>query len=159
MRGPVDSAGPQTQTFPAPLAWTPPATAVIGNARSWVSRFVTRIKSQPSCTPAIRADLALDGAPILPVDPQTWKPILTCSFTAGHPVLDWLRQGKARLEIHVDRGQGWSLLDIDDLPDYMDSHALPGPGSAALWKYKAIYRLGGVQTGHWSDVCEVSVKG
>lgn len=132
LRGPVDPAGPQTQTFPAALAWTPPATAVIGNARSWLGRFATRLKGQPNCTPAIRADLGLDGAPIAPPDPQTWKPVLACSFTAGHPVIEWPRQGKARLEIHVDRGQGWGILDIDDLPDYMDLHALPAPGSAVV---------------------------
>ena len=31
------------------------------------------------------------------------------------------------------------------------------PASAALWKYKAIYRLRDEQVGNWSDVISVAV--
>lgn len=160
LRGPVNPAEPATQTFPQALAWGMSLPPVGGNAMGWVSRLVTRLKTQPAATAQVRQDLGLDGAILTPEDPQTWKPLLSCSFTAGHPVLDWGRKPGARLEIHADYdGTGFRLVDIDDVPDWTDLHALPAAGVAALWKYKAIFRLGGTQVGQWSDVCEVSVKG
>lgn len=160
LRGPVDPAQPATQTFPQALAWGMSLPPVGGNAMGWVSKFVSRLKKQPTCTAQVRGDLGLDGAAITPEDPQTWKPVLRCTFTAGHPVLDYDRKPGARLEIHADYdGQGLKLADIDDVPDWTDMHALPPAGTAAVWKYRVIYRLNGAQVGQWSDVCEVPVKG
>ena len=35
----------------------------------------------------------------------------------------------------------------------------PRPGSSAVRKHKAIYRLAGEQVGQWSDVASISVMG
>jgi hypothetical protein len=42
---------------------------------------------------------------------------------------------------------------------FEDSAPLPPPGTVALWKYPAIYRIRDNQVGQWSKVLEVSVKG
>ena len=161
LRGPVDPNAPVNQAFPLTLSWPAYPTLVSGNAISWVSKFVTRLRSQPNATPAVRADLHLEGAAQSAPDASSWKPNLEHSYNAGHPVIEWKRKPGARLEIWVDRGDasGFHLLDIDDVPDYTDMHPLPAAGVAAIWKYKGIYRVNGAQVGAWSDVHEVSVHG
>jgi hypothetical protein len=124
-----------------------------------VSKFVTRLKKQPNCTAQIAGDLGLVGAVKTPEDPQTWKPVLRCSFTAGHPVLDWDGKPGARLEIHEVTPTGTTLIDIDDRPDWTDMRPLPPPGTAVVRTYVAIYRIDGARVGQWSDPCEVAVKG
>ena len=58
----------------------------------------------------------------------------------------------------MDRGTGaFGFLAFDTIPDYLDTAALPAPGLSAVWKYKAIYRLGDEQVGQWSDVASISV--
>jgi hypothetical protein len=160
LRGPVDPLQPATQTFPQALAWGMSLPPVGGNAIGWVSKFVTRLKKQTNCTAQVRQDLNLDGSAVTPEDPQTWKPVLVCSFTAGHPVIEWGRKPGARLEIWRKKPNGaYELADVDDVPDWTDMSALPAGGVAELWTYKAIYRLNGVQVGMWSDECVVAVKG
>jgi hypothetical protein len=39
------------------------------------------------------------------------------------------------------------LFAIDLRPDYDDTAPLPAPGQAAVWKYRAIYRLNDAQVG------------
>jgi len=53
------------------------------------------------------------------------------------------------LKIRVDRGDGagFVFLAIDLRPDYDDTAPLPAPGQAAVWKYRAIYRLNDAQVG------------
>ena len=78
----------------------------------------------------------------------------------GYPVLHWKKNGTGALELEVDRGAGsFSLLTIQMSPGYQDNTPLPAPGTAALWKYRAIYRIRDEQVGHWSQVLEVGVKG
>jgi hypothetical protein len=48
---------------------------------------------------------------------------------------------------------------LDTIPDYLGTTALPAPGASAVWKYKAIYRLGDEQVGQWSDEARISVMG
>ena len=46
--------------------------------------------------------------------------------------------------------------------DYLDTAPLPAPGTSAVWKYKAIYRLGddpARRDGQWSDVVSIPVAG
>ena len=74
--------------------------------------------------------------------------------------MGWTKQGMDSLEIWVDRGNGaFVFLTIDTVPDYLDTFALPAPGTSALWKYKAIYRFNDEQVGQWSDVASISVMG
>ena len=66
-------------------------------------------------------------------------------------------------EILVDRGTGtFSFLAFHTIPDYLDTAPLPAPGTSAVWKYKAIYRLGddpAARDGQWSDVVSIPVAG
>ena len=52
-----------------------------------------------------------------------------------------------------DKGFHFHTITTD--PNYTDPSA--GPATAALWKYKAIYRLRDEQVGNWSDVISVAV--
>ena len=90
----------------------------------------------------------------------TLKPILNVALKAAHPNVGWTKQGMDGLEILVDRGAGaFSFLAFDTIPDYLDTAPLPAPGASAVWKYKAIYRLGDEQVGQWSDVVSIPVAG
>jgi len=51
------------------------------------------------------------------------------------------------------------FLAFHTIPDYLDTAPLPAPGTSAVWKYKAIYRLGDEQVGQWSDVVSIPVAG
>jgi hypothetical protein len=78
----------------------------------------------------------------------------------AHPSIGWTKQGMDGLEILVDRGTGaFAFLALDTIPDYLDTAPLPAPGTSAVWKYKATYRLADEQVGQWSDVVGISVMG
>ena len=113
--------------------------------------------------PAIGQDLGLIGADIT-LDLTTLKPILDGSLQAAHPNIGWTKQGldglPRKLSGLVDRGTGtFGFLAFDTIPDYLDTAPLPAPGTSAVWKYKAIYRLGDDQVGQWSDVFSIPVAG
>src|SRR5439155_9826314 len=118
-------------------------------------RFPNNPALQQSITPfptAIGQDLGLIGADIT-LDLTTLKPILDVTLQAAHPNIGWTKQGLDGLEILVDRGTGaFGFLAFDTMPDYLDTAPLPAPGTSAVWKYKAIYRLADEQIGQWSDV-------
>ena len=61
------------------------------------------------------------------------------------------------LEIWVQRDDNndFVKLDVDTKPNYTDNTELPT--KAALWKYKAIYRMDDKIVGHWSDIVSITV--
>lgn len=89
------------------------------------------------------------------------KPVLDVTLVAGRPRIDWEKQGMDAIEIHVkrDADSSFALLAVDTIPDYDDTAALPAPGQSAVWKYKAIYRLGDERVGQWSDEVSIVVMG
>src|SRR6266702_2198528 len=90
----------------------------------------------------------------------TLKPILNVALKAAHPNVGWTKQGMDGLEILVDRGADvFGFLVFDTIPAYLDTAPLPAPRTSAVWKYKAIYRLGNAQVGQWSDVVSIPVAG
>ena len=118
-----------------------------------------RIKKHSGYTEAIGQNLGIIGADQT-VDLTAMKPVLTLTLQAGHPNVGWTKQGMGALEIWVDRGTGtFAFLALDSEPDYLDTAPLPAPGTSAVWKYKAIYRLHDEQVGQWSDVASISVMG
>lgn len=146
---------------PPAAAPTPPSVPEV--PPGVIPRFTaqaTRIKNHKNYTPAIGQDLGIVGAEQT-VDPSAWKPVLGIKTQAGRPTVAWTKGGADALEIWVDRGDGpgFAFLAIDLKPDYPDSFPLPAPGTSALWKYRAIYRLGDDQVGQWSDVISVTVGG
>jgi hypothetical protein len=86
---------------------------------------------------------------------------LSLQNKAGHPVIGWTKGKASALEIWVDRGDGnhFVLLTVSTSPNTTDNTPLPAPGTSALWKYKAIYRIRDEPVGQWSDVVSVTVGG
>ena len=142
-------------TFPVPpVVGTVPPLVLAGIFKRAAS-LAQRIKNHPNYTTAIGEDLGLEGSDIV-IDPATIKPLLLLRLQAGHPEIVWQSHRMDGLEIWKDPGTGVvAMLDVDDAPNYLDLSPLPAP--VALWKYKAIYRLGGQQVGQWSDVEQIAV--
>ena len=124
-----------------------------------LTALVAHIKTHKNYTDAIGADLQIVGAEQV-VDMTVLKPVITATLDAGGVIIGWVKQGMDGIEIWVDRGdgKGFAFLTIDTVPDYTDTQPLP-TGASALWKYKAIYRLGDERTGQWSDVVSIAVAG
>ena len=142
-------------TFPVPPALGTVPTLVLAGVFKRVASIAARIKGSLSYTAAIGQDLGIEGSDIT-VDPANVKPQLALRLSAGHPEIVWSSQHMDGLEIWKDAGSGtFAMLDVDDAPNYTDLSPLPA--TVALWKYKAIYRLDGHQTGHWSDVAQIAV--
>jgi len=146
---------------PMPVAPTLPAApvAVAPGIFTRLTKLVVRIKAHPGYTDSIGQALDIIGAEQV-VDPDLLKPVLKTELRAGHPWVLWVKGVATALEIWVDRGNGtFVYLATDTEPDYGDTAPLPAPGQTALWKYKAIYRLGDEQVGQWSDVVSQAVTG
>jgi hypothetical protein len=142
----------------SPTLGTPPA-AVAPGIFTRVAKLVVRIKAHPGYTESIGQALDIIGAEQV-VDPATMKPLLKTELLAGHPLVKWPKGAADALEIWVDRGTGTFVsLAIDTVPDYLNTYPLPAPGQTALWRYKAIYRIGDEQVGQWSDVVSQPVAG
>jgi hypothetical protein len=152
--------GPGTSMGPPPVAPTfaPPATIVAPGIIARATAIVARIKAAPGYTDAIGQALMIVGADQV-VDPNAMKPVITAASDAGQVIIGWTKSGMDSLEIWVDRGTGFAFLAIDTVPDYTDTQAMPAAGQSALWKYKAIYRLGDERVGQWSDVVSLPVAG
>ncbi|KAF0181118.1 MAG: hypothetical protein FD161_424 [Limisphaerales bacterium] len=152
--------GTSMGAFPvAPATGTPPAAVPAGIFKR-TATLVARIKKHSGYTDAIGQALDIIGAEQA-FDPNTLKPILATELRAGHPAVLWIKGQADALEFWVDRDNGTFVffLAIDTVPDYGDTFALPAPGQTALWKYKAIYRIGDEQVGQWSDVVSQAVQG
>ncbi len=115
--------------------------------------LLARIKTNKNYTAAIGQDLWLIGTHT-PIDPTTWKPVLSIQNNAGHPTVIWTKGDATAIEIWVDRGDeaGFVLLTMNTEPNTADGSPLPPNGTSAVWKYKAIYHYHDTQVGQWSDV-------
>ena len=67
------------------------------------------------------------------------------------------RTGLKKAARWASTGQ-WVFLAVDTEPHYIDTLAL-APGTAAVWKYRAIYLNGDEQFGQWSDPVSIAVQG
>jgi hypothetical protein len=150
-------SGPTMGLMPVAPSMAGAPTMVLPDIFGRITALVARIKQHPGYTEAIGQDLNIIGDEQT-VDVNAMKPILTLTLQTAHPNVGWRKQGMDSLEIHVDRGNGvFGFLAIDTVPDYLDTFALPAPGTSAVWKYKAIYRGTDQQVGQWSDVSSMSV--
>ncbi len=142
-----------------PVLGTPPAAVPPGIFRR-AAMLAARIKKHPGYTEPMGADLSIIGAEQV-IDLNSLKPQLKITLRSGQPNLGWIKQGMDGLEILVDRndGKGFVFLAFATIPDYLDNAPLPAPGTSAVWKYKAIYRLSDERAGEWSDVATISVMG
>jgi len=116
----------------------------------------------PGYVLAIGLDLGLVGTEDAGPDLDTLQPLLPATNTAAGVNLAWSWQGFSAfldmIDIEVDRdGLGWKPLVSDRTPGYVDS--FPQPANQAIWKYRAIFRVGDTQVGQWSAVMSVVVGG
>jgi len=154
--------GPKDAVINAPtlpvLPITP--TAFYPDVFGFLGALITRIKRHKNYTEAIGKALNIISAHSPAIDPTSLQPVLTVDFQGGHPTLHWKSNGTDALEIEADYGTGsFSLISIQLSPGYQDNTALPASGTAAVWKYRAIYRIHDLQVGQWSQILEVGVKG
>jgi hypothetical protein len=138
---------------------TPPADPLFEDVYSFLVELIAFIKAQTHYTDAIGQTLNILPLKTAAVDLDGLQPVLSYKFVNDQPFLDWAKAGMEALEIEVDRGNGFTLLTIDSHPGHLDTAPLPAPGTTALWRYRAIYRLKDQRVGQWSAVLEVAVKG
>lgn len=148
-------------SFPAfPVLPAAPTDTAYSDIFGFVGPLISRIKKHPNYSETIGKALGIIPAAIPPIDYSNLQPVLSIDFQGGHPVLHWKSNGTNALEIEADHGTGsFSLLTIRMSSGYQDVTPLPAPGSASVWRYRAIYHKHDQQVGHWSQVIEISVKG
>ncbi|MBL9114584.1 MAG: hypothetical protein JNJ83_06215 [Verrucomicrobiaceae bacterium] len=151
--GTGSSTPPEEPTLPT--AVTPVPVGIEKRFRE----LVKIIKANPAYTTAIGELLGIEGAAHTGPDFSTFKPIFTLEISGGQVLVRWSWQGQSAyldmIEICVDRGQGYQFLATDTTPGYTDT--TPFPATAALWKYKAIFRVGDQRVGQWSDEVSITV--
>ena len=152
-------SGGGNNPIPAPVELPPPPPLVSAGVFRRITDLAVRIKRHPGYTLSLGKDLGLVG-PETTVDVQDLKPSLSVRLRTGTPVLSWEKGDAEALEIHADRGTGtFALATICTRTRYIDKSALPPPGTAAVWKYKAAYRIKDEPIGHWSNPVSIAVTG
>ena len=153
--------GPVTTTPPAWPIWNGPATAPIGLETGCgvkLRAIIKRWKSTPGYTEAIGEDLGIVGTEIN-VDPATAQPELRITLEAGHPKISASPQDFDAVEIEVNRGDGFGMLNVSTGSPVVDNHPLPAAGQSDVWTYRGIMRENGTRVGQWSLNVPVPVVG
>jgi hypothetical protein len=153
------TAWPAGYTMPDDLAVVTHAGVV-----PLLTALIARIKKHPAYTKQMGEEMGIEGPDqvLSPADKAAMKPLINLILAAGgQPLVEWKKGNASALEIWVDRGDGhgFIFLTIDSVPDYLDTFQLPAPGASAVWKYKAIYRIGDERVGQWSDETKFTVAG
>ena len=117
-----------------------------------------RIKSHGAYTSSIGQDLGIEAASS-PVELDSKKPILTIKNIAGHPHIDWKKDGMDALDLYGtdDTSNAYVLLGTLTGHSYVDNRALPAVGQSKLRKYKGIYKKKDTQIGQMSDEVSITV--
>ncbi len=140
-----------------PAAVPPVAPGVEGRFRA----LVRQIKASTAYNDSIGKALGIEGSEQSAMDETTITPVLTLVSSGSQVQVVWGWQGFGNkldmIEIHVDRGTGYTLLTFDTTPGYTDT--TPLPTTPAKWTYKAIYRKGDAQIGQWSTEVSIIVVG
>lgn len=123
--------------------------------------LVRQMKASTAYNDSIGKALGSEGSEKGEMDQTTITPLLTLLISGGQVQVGWSWQGYGSkldmIEIHVDRGTGFTLLTYDTTPGYTDT--APFPATPAKWTYKAIYRKGDAQIGQWSAEASIIVGG
>jgi hypothetical protein len=138
---------------------TPPEGGLFEDITGFLTELIAFIKRQPHYTDAIGQTLNILPIKPPPVDLDTVQPELSVRFINSQPHIDWAKAGLGALELEVDRGNGFTMLTIDNHPGHLDTAPLPPAGTTALWRYRGIYRQKDQRVGEWSVVLDVAVKG
>jgi hypothetical protein len=137
--------------LPAPLVVvTPPTSESYADILGFLGALIVRIKKHKNYTEAIGKALHIIPAQNPTPDPALLQPDLTYDFNAGHPVLYWYHNGADALLIEADYGTGTiGLVGIQMTTRFEDGAPLLAPGTVALWRCRAIYRIRDNQVGQW----------
>ena len=145
--------------FTLPAAPVPPANILPG-ALTRTFKVIANLKTRAGYVDTTGEDLGVIGAVAPAPDPTATKPVITVVIAAAGKVeMQWKKLGFTGIRIEVDRGNGlWVFLDVDTKPHYQDPVS-PAPGTAVVWKYRAIYMMGDEVFGQWSDTASIAVRG
>lgn len=153
--------GAENPTTPAmPVFDTAPALVTAG-IFPYAMSIVKRIKNHKDYAVSDGQDMGIEGEEIAEENANDAKPSISLVLiNGGHPEVQWTKKNMDAIAIYVSRSNStWELLAIDTVPNYTDTFALPANGQAAVWKYKAIYRLDDTNVGQWSDEVSITVAG
>jgi hypothetical protein len=152
--------GGQLSDFPQPPQLEPPPPGAVAGIFPRASQLARYVKLTTRNQPHIATNLGLI-APKRNLDLATVKPEIRVIATPGmQPFIKWKKGRLDGVHIHVDRGDGnfvWLTSDIT--PGFTDPSPLPPPGTAVVWRYKAIYFKGDAPVGQWSNIVSVTVTG
>lgn len=145
--------------FTIPSSPAPPANVLPG-ALKRLMKVISNLKTRTGYTITMGEDLGIVGAEEPAPNPETTKPEIKAVLAAGGKVeIQWKKGVFTGVRIEVDRGNGqWVFLAVDTEPHYIDT-ASPAAGTAAVWKYRAIYLEGDANFGQWSDTVSIAVQG
>jgi len=150
--GSVLGAFPVTGTSAAAPA------AIPAGAFKRISKFVQRIKFHTNYSLSIGEDLGIvSHATLKALD--TTKPALKITLDAEMPVIKWRKGMFTATDLYVDRGDGQAFVFLATVTTnkYTDTFKLPVGIHIVQFIYKAIYRMGDIQTGSFSDPVSVTI--
>ena len=150
---PPATGAPVVPGFPAPVA-------VVGlGVEVRFRALAQQIKAHAAYNAALGEALGIEGTMQTGPDLTTLKPVIDATLSGNRVEVAWGWQGNRdfldQCEIQVDRGAGFVLLAYDTTPGYVDT--APFPATPAKWTYRAIYRVGDVQVGQWSQSAAITV--
>ena len=150
---PIPGAPPGTPG----TAPTPVAAGVVAR----ISATVGRILNAVNYNVGIGMDLGIIAPVTTAPNLGSLKPTIKVSQQNTKVLVEWDKpRGTDGLRIEADYGTGTFVRVADDTrPDFLDDHALPPAGQAALWKYRAVYLKDNQPVGNYSDTVSVSVMG
>lgn len=152
-------AGATAAVVPTPPVMAAVPTAVAPGVFKRAAAIAGVIKSRTNYTEADGKDLGIEGTEIVPPDLINAKPSIGIRLVqGGKPEVMWAKGDFDGVDIYADRGNGtWVFIATDNYPNYIDNTPLPATGTAAVWKYKAIYKYDDEQVGAYSDVVSITV--
>jgi hypothetical protein len=155
--GVPDGATASVMPTPPDLGTAPAAVAPGVFKRA--AAIANLIKGRTVYTEADGLDLGIEGSEAAKTDLIAAKPAISVRLVqGGKPEIVWSKGDFDGIDIYVDRGSGaWVFLATDNYPNYTDNSPLPATGTAAVWKYRAIYKYDDEVAGDWSDVVSITV--
>lgn len=149
----------------APVATVLPAVvaAVALGIEPRFRALVQLIKANPNYNVALGDALSIEGTAATGPNLANLHPAIEAMLSGNTVIIKWGWGGYSAYldlcELQVDRGTGggFVMLAYDSTPGYTDTQ--PFPAAPAKWTYRAIYRVGDHQVGHWSNPVSVTVGG
>ena len=121
--------------------------------------MVNRIKAHPNYTTSIGQNLGIEQTATPPLNRDTAQPVLKPVMRGGKVNLLWKKGKYSGILIEKDSGNGFTTLDRDFVPDFIDNSPLPARGQSAIWMYRASYLVADDKVGIWSDIVTITVAG